>query len=200
MQLPANVTAQTVDRETAFEVGAKTGIFDPVALGQYQVPETRRKNLEQLEALCVQPGAEAVAFYNHEGSPVGWFWGYMEYADTFVIDTMGLIPEYRGKGVYSAFLRRILDYLKAVGYERVTVLTFSNNRAMLVSSLKAGFSIVGMEISEATGAMVKLAYIIHDDRRSDFTSAFRIQPDDSFRKVKTNARRRRRRLDRGLHT
>ncbi len=109
---------------------------------------------------------------------MGWFWGYMEYADTFTIDTFGLIPAYRGRGIYSAFIRVLLAYLTAVGYERVTLFTHPNNRAMLIANLKAGFSIAGMEINESTGALVKLVYHLHDDRCADFSQAFRLQPED----------------------
>lgn len=62
--------------------------------------------------------------------------------------------------------------------ERVTVITHTNNRAMLIANLKAGFSLVGMENHESGGAMVKLAYHLHDDRRADFCKAFRLPPDE----------------------
>jgi RimJ/RimL family protein N-acetyltransferase len=179
VELPAGVTGRWVDCDTAFEVGAITRIFDPVALGHFQTPPARREKADQLARERIESGSESVAFYDADDNPVGWFWGYMEYADTFFIDTFGLIPAYRGRGIYQAFMRTLIAYLTEVGYERVTVLTHANNRAMLIANLKAGFSIVGMEIRESTGAMVKLAYLLHADRREDFVQAFRLTRDES---------------------
>ncbi|MFC1961179.1 GNAT family N-acetyltransferase [Chloroflexota bacterium] len=175
VELPANVTGRVVDTRTAFAVGSTTKIFDPVDLGHFQPPLSRQERTQQLSTLRVHPGEESVVFYASDGKPVGWFWGYMEYADTFTIDTFGLIPDYRGRGIYGTFIRVLLDYLTAVGYERVTVITLANNRAMLIANLKAGFSISGMEIGES--AMVKLVYHLHDDHRTNYCKAFRLQPE-----------------------
>jgi RimJ/RimL family protein N-acetyltransferase len=178
IELPAGVIGRVVDLQTLFEVGDITAIFDPSALGHFAPPASRHERIKQLESIHVPSGSEEIAFYNSDGKAVGWFWGYMEYADTFTIDTFGLIPEYRGHGIYRAFIRTLLTYLTDVGYERVTVITHPNNRAMLITNLKAGFSFVGMEIRESGGAMVKLAYHLHDDRRVDFRKAFRLPPDE----------------------
>ncbi len=176
VDLPAGVIGRAVDYDTVFEVGAALGIFDPAALGHFQTPPERRAKVEVLARLYIRPGSESVVFY-HGAEPVGWFWGYMEYADTFTIDTFGLIPEFRGKGIYQAFTRTLIAYLTAVGYERVTVITHVNNRAMLIANLKVGFNIVSLEIGEQRGAGVWLAYLLHADRRADFEEAFRLPRD-----------------------
>ena len=174
VELPAGVTGRVVDMPAVFAVGEAMAIFDPAALGHFQTPPSRREQIQRLERIRVPSGSESVAFYAADGTPVGWFWGYMEYADTFTIDTFGLIPAFRGLGIYSAFIRILLAYLTAVGYERVTVITHPNNRAMLIPNLKAGFCIVGMENNERGGAMVKLACHLHEDRHADFRKAFRL--------------------------
>lgn len=177
VDLPAGVTGRVVDTATAFTVGGQLRIFDPPALGHFQPPQSRQAQVQRLAESFGHSGEEAVVLYDADEKPVGWFWGYMAYADTFTIDTFGLIPGYRGRGVYSAFVRALLAYLTAVGYERVTVITHANNRAMLIANLKAGFHIAGMEVHESLGAAVKLAYLVHADRREDFGEAFRLQPD-----------------------
>lgn len=179
IELPASVIGHVVDLQTVFAVGVTTAIFDPPALGHFAPPASRQKKIKQLESIHKSSGSESIAFYNADKKPVGWFWGYMEYADTFTIDTFGLIPAYRGRGIYSAFMQPLLTYLTTIGYERVTVMTHANNRAMLITNLKAGFSIVGMENHESGGAFVKLAYHLHDDRHTDFCKAFRMQPDEA---------------------
>lgn len=177
IDLPGDVVGKVVDKKTVFAVGEATAIFDPAALGHYQPPAVRQEQASHLVNACVPSGQLSIAFYDSDDAPVGWFWGYMEYADTFTIDTFGLVPAYRGRGIYGAFTRSLLDYLTAIGYERVTVITHPNNRAMLIANLKVGFCLVGMENREDGGAMVKLAYILHADRRIDFSSAFRMLPE-----------------------
>ncbi|MCL4876370.1 MAG: GNAT family N-acetyltransferase [Anaerolineae bacterium] len=179
LQLPANVTARVVDKQTVFEVNRMTGIFRPSELGLYEPPPERQKRIGEVANQFVHPAAEAIAFYDDKETPVGWFWGYMEDTETFTIDTFGLVTAYRGNGIYRAFSRVLLAYLQEVGYERVTVCTHPNNRAMLIANLKLGFSIAGMELNARSGALVKLVYQLHPDRRADFARAFRLLPDDS---------------------
>lgn len=181
--LPENVTARTVEKHTVFEINATTRIFNPADLGLYRPPAKRQTIITQVSARYSHFGAEAVAFYDETDAAVGWFWGYMEDRETFLIDTFGLIPAYRGHGIYQAFIRVLLAYLEAAGYERVTVHTHPNNRAMLIANLKAGFSICGMEMNESSGALIKLVYHLPEDRREDFSKAFRLLPDDN-REVK----------------
>lgn len=178
VELPAGVIGRAVDFDTVIEVGKATRIFDPAAIGHFQIPPARQERARRLERLCIESGSESVAFYHGDQNPVGWFWGYMEYATTFTIDTFGLVAGYRHKGIYQAFMRTLLPYLTEVGYERVTVITHPNNRSMLIANLRAGFNIVGMEISESRGASVKLAYLLHEDRRADFVQAFRLTRDE----------------------
>ena len=173
-----DVMARTVDKHTVFEINAATRIFNPDDLGLYQPPAERLTVLKGVSAQYIHSGAEAVALYNEDGEAVGWFWGYMEDRETFLIDTFGLIPTYRGHGIYQAFIPVLLAYLEAVGYERVTVHTHPNNRAMLIANLKAGFNICGMEVNESSGVLIKLVYQLHEDRRKDFGKAFRLLPED----------------------
>lgn len=178
LQLPANTSARWVSKEVAFEVGAATHIFDPAAIGMYAVPAERAAQVAEARARFNFPGAEAFAFYDEAERPIGWAWAYMENSESFTLDTFGLLREFRGQGIYRAFMRVLLAYLKDLGYERVTVYTHPNNRAMLIANLKLGFNIGGMEMNASTGILVKLIYQLHPDRRADFSRAFRLLPDD----------------------
>ncbi|MEO8394732.1 MAG: GNAT family N-acetyltransferase [Chloroflexota bacterium] len=178
VNLPMDVVARGVDKATVFEINAATRIFKPDEMGLYQTPSERLAANKRLSAQYVHSGAEAVAFYDQAGAAVGWFWGYLEDRETFLIDTFGLIPAFRGHGIYQAFIRVLLSYLEAVGCERVTVHTHPNNRAMLIANLKAGFNIAAMEMNESSGVLIKLVYLLHEDRRRDFSQAFRLLPVD----------------------
>jgi RimJ/RimL family protein N-acetyltransferase len=108
---------------------------------------------------------------------VGWFYSYREDATTTFIDTVGFLSAYRGRGLYTAFLPKYLAYAAALGYERVTTSHHPNNRAIMIAELKVGFNIVGLELHESHGSLIKLAYLMHADRRDGFEHAFSMAPD-----------------------
>jgi L-amino acid N-acyltransferase YncA len=101
----------------------------------------------------------------------------MEDEESFFIDTIGLVPAVRRKGIYQAFLRQLIAYLRAVGYERLTSTHHPNNRGVLIAELKVGFNIVGLELNENLGPMVKVACPLHEDRRRGFERVFSMLPE-----------------------
>ena len=180
MSLPSGVVCRLLDREAAQASirAAKVQIFHPKEeFGVFLAPEARREKLEHLKKMLAYSDEKWMVFYSAEGEPVGWFIGYMEDEETFFIDTIGLVPAFRNRGIYSAFLRGLVAYLGALGYERVTTTHHPNNRAVMIAELKAGFNIVGLELHEGLGPMVKTAYYIHDDRREGFKQVFSMAAD-----------------------
>jgi hypothetical protein len=59
-----------------------------------------------------------------------------------------------------------------VGYERLTSSHHPNNRGVLIAELKVGFNIVGLELNESAGGVLKVAYLFHEDRRRGFERVF----------------------------
>ncbi len=182
MKLPSGVIGRSRDQNTAQELIRAINhlIFPPgfkQALGLFAAPEVRRQKLERLQGLHAHSHPEWIVFHAGRDEPIGWFYGYMEDEETFFIDTIGLIPTFRGRGVYSAFLRQLIAYLRAMGYERLTTSHHPNNRAALIADLKAGFNIVGLELHESHGPMVKMACSLHGDRRRGFEQVFSMEPE-----------------------
>ena len=101
----------------------------------------------------------------------------MTSASDYLMDETGILPAYRGRGIYSAFLSRYLVYLRDLGYERVVSYHAPNNRAVLIAKLRAGFVITGMRMRADSGASVQLTYFTHDDRRHAFDNAVSLEPD-----------------------
>ena len=177
MKLPSGVAGRSMDQDAAQEPIRAINhlIFSPgfkQAVGLFEAPEARRERLERLQKLHARSQPEWVVFYNGKDEPIGWFYGYMEDEETFFIDTIGLVPAFRGRGIYSAFLRQLIAYLRALGYERLTTSHGPNNRAALIADLKVGFDIVGLELHESHGPLVKTAYHLHEDRRQAFERVF----------------------------
>jgi RimJ/RimL family protein N-acetyltransferase len=156
-------------------------IFSPHELRLYQVPSERQPGVQRLRQSYTPSRPECVVFYADTRQPIGWFYSYCEDATTIFIDTVGFLPEYRGRGLYSAFLPKYLAYVAALGYERVAVSHHPNNRAIMIAELKVGFAIVGLELHESHGPLIKLAYFIHADRRDGFEQTFSMAPDPMAR-------------------
>ena len=99
---------------------------------------------------------------------VGWTCGVQETSERYAMSNSGVLPEHRGRGIYSALLRMLLERLRGEGFQVVTSHHHPNNRAVLVPKLRAGFLITGMEISEIFGLLVNLSYFFDERRREAF--------------------------------
>jgi RimJ/RimL family protein N-acetyltransferase len=174
MMLPAGITARMLDADEDKRVrrAVLPRIFPGIESMHYRPPAERRAGLDVLAESFSRPGAITFGFYDAADNPVGWYYGYMEEEHTHHIDTIGLLPECRGSGVYGAFLPKLLGYLGALGFERVTVYHHPNNPAVMIPELKAGFVIIALELHEEIGANIKMAYFMHPDRRAAFERAF----------------------------
>ena len=185
MKLANGITAHSMDRDTAQKEIERFNdrIFPPgfkEETGAFRPPKVRADRVAQLWKQRIDTHPEWIVFFDQDGNPIGWFYGYMEDLETFFIDTIGLVPEFRRKGIYQAFLERLITYLKAVGYERLTSSHHPNNRAVLIPELKVGFNIVGLEINESAGPVLRVAHPLHEDRRLGFERVFCMRPEDRW--------------------
>jgi RimJ/RimL family protein N-acetyltransferase len=186
MKLSNGVIAQSMDRKTALKTIElfNERIFPPgfkEETGAFRPPKARMQRVTRLWEQRIDTHPEWIVFFDQDDDPIGWFYGYMEDEQTFFIDTIGLVPEVRAKGIYQAFLRKLITYLKAAGYERLTSSHHPNNRAVLIPELKVGFNIVGLEINESAGPILRVAHPLHEDRRVGFERVFCMMPEDSWR-------------------
>ncbi len=179
MSLPAGVSGELSDRTVVAAQIQELNrqIFPRSELRLFQVPSERQPSADRLRQSHAPSHPEYVMFYNDTRVPVGWFYSYREDATTTFIDTVGFLHAYRGRGLYSAFLPQYLAYLTAVGIERVTTSHHPNNRAIMIAELKMGFDVVGLELNESFGPLIKMAYFVYADRRAGFEQAFSMAPD-----------------------
>lgn len=70
-------------------------------------------------------------------------------------------PEYRKRGLYKDYLRRMLAYTAELGFRAVTSEHAPSNNAVLVAKLSAGFRIAALELNAAAGPSLCLRYF-HD--------------------------------------
>ena len=140
------------------------GSFDSTAINEGL--KSRANNLAPLRSRYKKLYSEYILFFNELDLPVGWMFGETHYENTFYMRNTGFLKNYQNKGIYSAFLKEFLKYLKSIGFEKVTSHHLGTNKAALIPKLKIGFDICGLELHELFGPNVKLVYMFHDDRKS----------------------------------
>lgn len=143
---------------------------------RFEPPPERRQQMAQLLTIYRRLHGEHFVFYDGDVA-VGWSMGRMENPLTFRMINSGLLPAYRRQGVYTAFTRRLLAYLKTVGYERVTSHHHVNNRAVLTAKLKLGFVVSGSALGEDVGAVVCLVCPLYEDRLRAYEDILGLEPD-----------------------
>jgi len=170
MSLPDNVTARQVNSDELFQVFNKhvNDIFPDSSFSDFSLCEGRKNRTNKRAALKDRYKllhSEYILFFNKANTPIGWMFGETEDQITFYMQNTGFLKEYQNKGIYTAFLNVLLEYLRNIGYEKVTSHHLGTNRAALIPKLKLGFNICGLELHEVIGANIKLSYIFHDDRK-----------------------------------
>ncbi|HEX6385875.1 MAG TPA: GNAT family N-acetyltransferase [Anaerolineae bacterium] len=174
-ELTPGVVARAVDRQTITAIWAELSdeMETPFAeLGLYTMPGEQSPRTQLLREVHSQLHHEYILFYDEANKPIGWSYGLMHDAITFFMSWSAILPAYRRRGIYSAFLRHFLPYLQALGYERVTSNHMVTNRPVLIAKLKAGFHVTAVSLDERFGAQVQLTYFFDPDRYEGFAQAF----------------------------
>ena len=131
VELIPGIMAEAVDQQTIAAVWAELSddMETPFAnLGLYTLPGEQRPRTRLLREVHGRLHHEYILFYNEVDQPVGWSYGLMHDAITFFMSWSAILPAYRRRGIYSAFLRYFLPYLQALGYQRVTSNHMVTNR------------------------------------------------------------------------
>jgi len=114
----------------------------------------------------------------------GWMWGYQDSRESFYMVNSAILPEHRGRGLYSRLLEVAMKELMEKGFQRIWSRHNATNNAVIAPKLKRGFLISGSELSDVFGSLVHLTYFTNKLRRKtmDFRSG-QLRPDDELRKA-----------------
>ncbi|MFJ6895202.1 GNAT family N-acetyltransferase [Streptomyces hokutonensis] len=171
-EIATTVTICTDATQFATEVGRIYDRVFPESERSFTTPPERREAVGRLRGQRDGTHREYLLLRDSQASAVGWLTGEMEDHETFYVRTVGIAPEYRHTGIPERFYPHFLEYLKALGYERVTSQHHPNNRAIIILQLRAGFSIEGFNIDERWGPQVKMVRYLHGDREAEFHRRF----------------------------
>lgn len=95
------------------------------------------------------------------GEVIGGYWGVQEdYGRYYMINTV-VRRDHQGRGLYTAFLPRLIAAVGAVGFREIYSRHRADNNAVLVPKLKAGFVIAGFEVAPRFGVLIHLRLYLH---------------------------------------
>jgi len=115
----------------------------------------------------------------------GWHVGDQRSAREFYMRNSAVLPEHRRKGLYSAMLSCVKEYLLEMGFQEITSSHIATNNAVIIPKLKQGFVITGIEVSDYFGTLVILKFFANSGRRHvmDYRVGM-IAPDDRINGMK----------------
>lgn len=126
--------------------------------------EERARAASLAETLGAEPLTHRVLFLEGD-TLVGCFHGVQEpYGRYYMVYTL-IHPSQQGRGLYKAFLARLLPLVKEAGFREIYSRHHADNNAVLVPKLKAGFFIAAFEVGANYGLLVHLRYPFNQDLR-----------------------------------
>ncbi len=108
------------------------------------------------------------------GHPVDW--------STYYWRTVAFLPEFQGRGLLAAALRRTDDVMRAAGIARVDGEAAPNNQRQVRLLLRLGYCVTGTVNSERWGTVLRFTKYLRPDAEERFMTQFcrdTFRPDDN---------------------
>lgn len=135
------------DLESVFKIA--TEIFDPTP------EEIRKYQSKQGWIEKIQSGGLLITAYE-ENTPVGFAICRNHDNERLHIWNVGVVPQFRKKGVWKEMYRRIVEHAESGGYKRITLNTYKDLFPSMYSFVqKEGFSCYEIEMENIRGKMRK---------------------------------------------
>lgn len=118
--------------------------------------ERKMKIAELSEKTGYKPRHREHFFFLKKGEPVGWSIGENTNFMNYDMSNTGILPKHQNRGLDSIFLQTPTKYLKEIGYQRLCSQHSPDNRKMLITTLKAGVMVTGMDLDERWDSLVRI--------------------------------------------
>lgn len=160
-------------------------VFDDneiIVRAQDLMTEEEKRRLQELNRDYRRLHLQHLLLLKH-GELAGWTWGYQDSRESFYMVNSAILPEHRGRGLYSRLLDAALARLEGRGFQRIWSRHNMTNNAILIPKMKRGFVITGTELTDTFGTLVHLTYFTNPERRRllDFRSGS-LRPDAAMKK------------------
>lgn len=185
--LPAGYSIQELDSEPFWKLveEKKKYVFSDnlIPHGRSLLSDQEREKLKVLGEAFRRPYFYHAVLWCHS-EVVGWTWGYQDSPESFYMVNSAVMPEHRGRGLYTRLLQGTVDKLVEKGFQRIwSRHTYTNNQ-IIIPKLKQGFQITGSELSDTFGSLIYLTYFSNPLRKKvlSFRSG-ESRPDDEIKKI-----------------
>jgi GNAT superfamily N-acetyltransferase len=131
-----------------------------VDLGPLSTPE-QQAAIADLDAALPAALVHTVLFV-HDDVTIGGYRGKQEAFGRYHMYNTILRPEWRGRGLYKAFLPHVEASVAESGFREMTSRHRADNNAVIVPKLRAGWLIAGFEVAPRFGLLVHLRRYLHD--------------------------------------
>lgn len=144
----ANPSDTEALRQLNYEIYARNPEYDSTIISDFifqtEGLEFIRESIQRAGGCCLiaEENGRMIGYTNGEPKSVPY-----RRVKMFEIDNLGVIPEYKGKGVGKALLQAITDWAKDNGYDQLYLSCYAKNEEALGFYQKNGFSTldIGLE-------------------------------------------------------
>lgn len=125
-----------------------------------------------------------LGLFNDKNEFIGFSFGAQESEETFYMMASAVLPEYRGKGLYTSLVTEVIRKCTEAGFQKIYGTHCATNNAVLIPKLKLGFIFSKVELSDMFGTILHLQYYTNPLRRKvmDYRSGFRV-PSEEIKSV-----------------
>ena len=94
----------------------------------------------------------------HNGEMVAICSSFQESSTTVMMGISAIRNDFRGRGLYSALAKRVLEMTREAGFQAVSSYHLMTNNPILIAKLKLGFNIFGFETHAVHGTLLKMVF------------------------------------------
>jgi GNAT superfamily N-acetyltransferase len=138
--------------------------------------ETENEKMEQLKKRMGDLYSLNLGLYSPSNEFVGFSFGAQETEETFYMMASAVLPEHRGKGLYSEMVKIVIQKCSEAGFQKIYGTHCATNNAVLIPKLKLGFIFSKIELSDMFGTIIHLQYFTNPLRRKvmDYRSGLKV--------------------------
>lgn len=175
LKISKSVTCYSVSHDEFFEFVKKEypKVFkkSPTPIFNYKKGSKTQKDIDSTWEEYQKVHAEYFIFKDGN-KKIGWFAGYLEDFETFYLRNVALLPKWQNKGIYSKFQEALIEYVKKLGYQKISCHEKATNLYMLRLQMKFGFFIVGHENHDRWGNLLRLTKFLNKKREKNYIENF----------------------------
>lgn len=133
------------------------GTYHPFLKWEDQIDEAAKQKIAKLRALQENEYKLRLGVVEN-GELVALSYSYQTSAVEVIMAMSTVRPDYRGRGIYTALAKRVLEETREAGFQAVTSKHMMTNNPILIAKLKLGFKIYALETHATHGTLLNMVF------------------------------------------